>query len=103
MDWLLPACAARLAGGGYIYAEAGGTLDAAAPLEVWRRAKAGQVHYHLLRRSVARGAAEASPCPRPSIRGPFTMIKVVYPGTFDPFTRGHEDLVRRAAQRVRSR
>jgi pantetheine-phosphate adenylyltransferase len=24
------------------------------------------------------------------------MIKVVYPGTFDPFTRGHEDLVRRA-------
>ena len=25
------------------------------------------------------------------------MIKVVYPGTFDPVTRGHEDLVRRAA------
>ena len=25
------------------------------------------------------------------------MFKVVYPGTFDPFTRGHEDLVRRAA------
>jgi pantetheine-phosphate adenylyltransferase len=25
------------------------------------------------------------------------MLKVVYPGTFDPFTRGHEDLVRRAA------
>ncbi len=24
--------------------------------------------------------------------------KVVYPGTFDPITRGHEDLVRRAAQ-----
>ncbi|HEV7433006.1 MAG TPA: pantetheine-phosphate adenylyltransferase [Steroidobacteraceae bacterium] len=23
--------------------------------------------------------------------------KAVYPGTFDPFTRGHEDLVRRAA------
>ena len=22
----------------------------------------------------------------------------VYPGTFDPFTRGHEDLVRRAAE-----
>src|SRR4029453_16227998 len=28
---------------------------------------------------------------------PVPMIKVVYPGTFDPFTRGHEDLVRRAA------
>jgi pantetheine-phosphate adenylyltransferase len=25
------------------------------------------------------------------------MLTVVYPGTFDPFTRGHEDLVRRAA------
>ena len=26
------------------------------------------------------------------------MIIVVYPGTFDPFTRGHEDLVRRASR-----
>jgi len=26
------------------------------------------------------------------------MLRVVYPGTFDPFTRGHEDLVRRAAR-----
>ncbi|MFO1307591.1 MAG: pantetheine-phosphate adenylyltransferase [Burkholderiales bacterium] len=26
------------------------------------------------------------------------MLTVVYPGTFDPFTRGHEDLVRRAAR-----
>jgi pantetheine-phosphate adenylyltransferase len=25
-------------------------------------------------------------------------MKVVYPGTFDPFTRGHEDIVRRAAR-----
>jgi len=25
-------------------------------------------------------------------------MKVVYPGTFDPFTRGHEDLVRRTAR-----
>jgi len=25
------------------------------------------------------------------------MLKAVYPGTFDPITRGHEDLVRRAA------
>lgn len=27
----------------------------------------------------------------------FDMITAVYPGTFDPLTRGHEDLVRRAA------
>jgi pantetheine-phosphate adenylyltransferase len=26
------------------------------------------------------------------------MLKAVYPGTFDPFTRGHEDLTRRAAK-----
>ena len=25
------------------------------------------------------------------------MITAIYPGTFDPMTRGHEDLVRRAA------
>lgn len=25
------------------------------------------------------------------------MIRVVYPGTFDPLTRGHEDLLRRAS------
>jgi pantetheine-phosphate adenylyltransferase len=29
-------------------------------------------------------------------------MKVVYPGTFDPFTRGHEDLVRRAARLFQS-
>jgi pantetheine-phosphate adenylyltransferase len=26
------------------------------------------------------------------------MLKAVYPGTFDPFTRGHEDVVRRASR-----
>jgi pantetheine-phosphate adenylyltransferase len=26
------------------------------------------------------------------------MVKAVYPGTFDPLTRGHEDLVRRASR-----
>jgi pantetheine-phosphate adenylyltransferase len=26
------------------------------------------------------------------------MLTVVYPGTFDPFTRGHEDVVRRASK-----
>ena len=26
------------------------------------------------------------------------MDKAVYPGTFDPITRGHEDLIRRAAR-----
>ncbi|HEY0503907.1 MAG TPA: adenylyltransferase/cytidyltransferase family protein, partial [Lysobacter sp.] len=25
------------------------------------------------------------------------MVSAVYPGTFDPMTRGHEDLVRRAS------
>ena len=26
------------------------------------------------------------------------MLTAVYPGTFDPLTRGHEDLVRRASK-----
>ena len=50
-SWLLPACAARLAERGYVYAEAGRALEAAGGLEVWRHAKAGAVHYHLLVRA----------------------------------------------------
>ncbi len=49
--WLLPACAARLAGGGAIYAEAPRLLVPPPELAVDRHAKAGQVHYHLLRRA----------------------------------------------------
>ena len=45
--WLLPGCATRLAPGGVIYAEAGRTLTAPPGLASWRRARAGQVHYHL--------------------------------------------------------
>jgi pantetheine-phosphate adenylyltransferase len=36
----------------------------------------------------------AHPPPEPSS----AMLTVIYPGTFDPFTRGHEDLVRRASK-----
>jgi len=50
-SWLLPACAQRLAGAGYIYAEAGRELAAAPGLSVWRHAKAGAVHYHLFIRA----------------------------------------------------
>ena len=46
-EWLLPACAARLAPGGFIYAEAPRSLTAPAPLDFYRGDKAGQVHYHL--------------------------------------------------------
>jgi 16S rRNA (guanine966-N2)-methyltransferase len=50
-DWLLPACVARLAASGFIYAEAGRMLDPAAGLTTWRHAKAGAVHYHLFNRA----------------------------------------------------
>ncbi len=46
-NWLLPACAARLAAGAFVYAEAGAPLTAPPGLAPWRRDKAGQVHYHL--------------------------------------------------------
>ena len=46
---LLPAAAARLAEGGMLYVEAPAPIAAPAALTLWRRDKAGQVHYHLLR------------------------------------------------------
>jgi len=51
--WLLPACAARLAEGGFVYAEAGRELMPTRGLAPWRRDKAGQVHYHLFVRARA--------------------------------------------------
>ena len=92
--WLLAACADRLANDGLLYAEAGRTLVPPAGLAARRGDRAGQVHYHLFAR--ADGAARLSP---PSHHDPrVSMLKVVYPGTFDPLTRGHEDIVRRAAR-----
>ncbi len=55
-DWLLPACAERLAPDGAIYAEAAGPLAPPSGFVAWRRDKAGQVHYHLFVR--ARGRAD---------------------------------------------
>ena len=49
--WLLPACAERLAPGGWLFAEAGHTLSPPASLTSWRSDKAGQVHYHLFVKS----------------------------------------------------
>jgi 16S rRNA (guanine966-N2)-methyltransferase len=48
-SWLLPACAARLAPEGFVYAEAGKPLTPPPPLVAWRSDKAGQVHYHLFK------------------------------------------------------
>jgi 16S rRNA (guanine966-N2)-methyltransferase len=45
---LLPRCAAVLARGGFVYAEAPRALVPPAPLVVRRGERAGQVHYHLL-------------------------------------------------------
>jgi 16S rRNA (guanine(966)-N(2))-methyltransferase RsmD len=50
-DWLLPASEARLAPGGYVYAEAGRAIRPPAGLTTWRSDRAGQVHYHLFTRS----------------------------------------------------
>jgi 16S rRNA (guanine966-N2)-methyltransferase len=52
-DWdaLLPAVAERLATSGMLYVEAPAAINAPRGLELWRGDKAGQVHYHLLRRA----------------------------------------------------
>jgi 16S rRNA (guanine966-N2)-methyltransferase len=47
--WLLPASLRALSEQGFVYAEARHALDAPAGTELWRHAKAGQVHYHLIR------------------------------------------------------
>ena len=47
---LLPLAAARLARTGRLYVEAPFPVEAPEGLTLWRRDKAGQVHYHLLRR-----------------------------------------------------
>jgi len=51
--WLLPASAARLAPGGYLYAEAGRPIEPTSALTTWRSDRAGQVHYHLFARSTS--------------------------------------------------
>ena len=50
-EWLLPASAALLAPGGYVYAEAGRPIEPPSVLTTWRSDRAGQVHYHLFARS----------------------------------------------------
>lgn len=52
-DWsrLLPAAAARLGEDGVLYVEAGAPIEIPDHLSIWRRDKAGRVHYHLLRRA----------------------------------------------------
>jgi 16S rRNA (guanine966-N2)-methyltransferase len=46
---VLPLAAARLAPDGALYVEAPAPIDAPSGLAIWRRDKAGKVHYHLLR------------------------------------------------------
>jgi 16S rRNA (guanine966-N2)-methyltransferase len=48
---LLPAAVARLAPSGSLYVEAPVPIAAPEGFTMWRRDKAGQVHYHLLRRA----------------------------------------------------
>jgi len=50
-EWLLPACAGRLAPDGLMYVEAGCAIAPPPGLAVWRSDRAGQVHYHLFARS----------------------------------------------------
>ena len=66
--WLLPACAARLAPGGFVYAEAGRALEPPPPLVPWRSDRAGQVHYHLLHVPAANRQAPPTRRPRPCSR-----------------------------------
>jgi 16S rRNA (guanine(966)-N(2))-methyltransferase RsmD len=48
--WLLQACAPRVGPAGFVYAEAGRPIEPPEGFVVHRASRAGQVHYHLLRR-----------------------------------------------------
>ena len=47
-QWLLPRALAVLSPNGLVYAEAGRALEPPPGARLWRHARAGQVHYHLL-------------------------------------------------------
>jgi len=48
-DWLLPRSLRVLARDSFVYAEARKALEPPSGAALWRHAKAGQVHYHLMR------------------------------------------------------
>jgi len=48
-ETLLPLATERLAPSGYLYAESARPIEAPPGFAMWRRDKAGKVHYHLLR------------------------------------------------------
>jgi len=72
-SWLLPACAAHLAAGGFVYAEAGAPLVPPPGLAAFRSDRAGQVHYHLF----------AHPGSRDEATGP-ALASSPEPGSHDP-------------------
>ena len=52
-SWLLPLALSALSPGGRVYAEARRAVDPPPGARLWRRAKAGQVHYHLLQSDIS--------------------------------------------------
>ena len=67
-----------------------------------RHLRAGAVHAHLLqtckRRLTPGYTAAAQHCEEECALTSVTRLTAVYPGTFDPMTLGHEDLMRRASR-----
>ena len=90
-----------LAPGALVYIEtraARGDPELPAGWRLLRRQKAGQVRYHL---AAAADPADERPDHLPATeaqRGVMTTT-AIYPGTFDPITNGHTDLLQRALRR----
>jgi 16S rRNA (guanine966-N2)-methyltransferase len=81
--------------GGFVYLESEVALGPPALPAGWsltRSGKAGEVRYHLARRGTAGAAGEQAD------EEERMALTVVYPGTFDPITNGHCDLIDRAAR-----
>ena len=79
------ALAAAAQGAAWVYLEAPAPFAAPPGYRLHRQLKAGAVHAHLFARDNPLRAHEPP-------------LVAVYPGTFDPLTLGHEDILRRAAR-----
>jgi pantetheine-phosphate adenylyltransferase len=77
----------------------GGDLPLPAGWVLRRDRKAGQVRYHLAAREGPRAPASSLRPGLPASQGGSMNGTAIYPGTFDPITNGHADLVQRAARR----
>lgn len=95
LDRLLPRLERVTTAATLLYVEAENPVTRFGPWHRVRYGTAGEVHYQLLQQDTDPREARLH-------LKPLNHRIAIYPGTFDPITRGHRSLVRRAASLFRS-